>query len=158
MPALCTLQEAGKTQTKGAGLTAISTLLLSSDDYTPAQSLTWDGFLMTSADFQQSCPSYISLIRGLIAQISLIISRHPVDPLHSSPDIWAHPDVSELLKLEPLLSLQTFMLDHKEKKMIPKAKFQLNYILGFRWQTRKSPSYCCVLWFRKAFRRSGGDS
>ena len=77
---------------------------------------------MTSAYFQQSRPSYISLISGLISQISWIVARHPVDPLHSSPDIWAHADVSEQPKLQPSLTLH-FHVGSERRKMIP----ELNY-------------------------------
>lgn len=89
---------------------------------------------------QPSRPSYVSLIKDLIAQISWIISCHPVDPLHSSPDTWAHPDVSELPKLEPSLSLQTFKSDQKETKWSQKLNSNLIIFYVFVDRHEKDPA------------------
>lgn len=144
--ALCMVQDGGRHKQKEGGLTAISTPLLSCDDYTPAQSLTGDGFLMTSADLQHSRPSCISLIRGLIAPIRWIVLRHTANARHSSPAIWTHPDVAKkLLKLEPSLSLWTFMSDLTERKWSQKLNSNKIIFQGFCWQTGKWAGYCCVL-------------
>lgn len=144
--ALCTVQDGGKTQTKGGGINRHKYAAAKLWWLHSGTIAHWRRIFDDFSRFAAQPPSCISMIRGLIAPIRWIVPRHTADALHSSPAIWTHPDVAKkLLKLEPSLSLWTFMSDLTERKWSQKLNSNKIIFQGFCWQTGKWAGYCCVL-------------